>query len=189
MPGKLHEAQCRPPESFAMPLRLLHDRRLQALRVLDIDSLHIAVELLLGVLLVVSSPRDTDPDPVRAALDTRLPNLLVQLRIDSDVGGSLGDGFVSNETLATAPSPCVPSLPCGRNRVGRCQPYHCLLRKLLDLLDGMRSPLLEGDAMQLFSPLAPPRPISTGVPANVRACEGGWCTLERRHRQWPTAAA
>lgn len=33
-------------------------------------------------------------------------------------------------------------------------PYHSLLRKLLDLLDGPRSPLLESHTMQLLNPSA-----------------------------------
>jgi len=39
---------------------LFHDGCYQALGILDIDGLNIAVELLLGVLLVVSSTADAD---------------------------------------------------------------------------------------------------------------------------------
>lgn len=44
----------------ARPLLLLHDDRHQALGVLNVDGLDVAVELLLGILLVVSSAADAD---------------------------------------------------------------------------------------------------------------------------------
>jgi len=68
---------------------LLDDNRLETLGVLDVDGLDVAVQLLLGALLVVTSPRDADAEPEWAALDTLLPDLLVQLGVDPDVGGAL----------------------------------------------------------------------------------------------------
>lgn len=63
------------------PFLLLHDNRHQTLGILDVDGLHVAVELLLGVLLVVSSTADADAESVRNTLDTLLPDLLVQLGV------------------------------------------------------------------------------------------------------------
>lgn len=62
---------------------------MQALGVLNVDGLHVAVELLLGALLVVTSPGDADAESVRNALDALLPDLLVQLGIQADVRGAL----------------------------------------------------------------------------------------------------
>ena len=67
----------------------LHHDRLQALWVLDVDRLHVAVELLLGALLVVTSPGDADAQPVWDTLDTLLPDLLIQLGVEADVGRTL----------------------------------------------------------------------------------------------------
>ena len=69
--------------------RVLHHGRLQALWVLHIDGLHVAVQLLLGALLVVSLPRDAHPQSVWNALDPGLPHLLVELRVETDVMGTL----------------------------------------------------------------------------------------------------
>lgn len=68
---------------------LLDDNSHQTLRVLDVDGLDVAVELLLGVLLVVSSSANAYADSVGNALDTLLPDLLVQLRVDADISGLL----------------------------------------------------------------------------------------------------
>lgn len=62
---------------------------MQTLGVLDVDGLDEAVQLLLGVLLVVSPPRDADAESVGNALDTGLPHLLVQLGVQADIGGAL----------------------------------------------------------------------------------------------------
>ena len=62
---------------------------MEALGVLDVDGLDVAVELLLGALLVVTSPRDADAESVGNALDTLLPDLLVELGVDTDIGGAL----------------------------------------------------------------------------------------------------
>lgn len=80
--------------AFAPPSPLfrlfLYDHRGETLGVLDVDGLNVAVQLLLGTLLVVSSAGNADADPVGNALDALLPNLLVELGVDTDVGGALG---------------------------------------------------------------------------------------------------
>ena len=64
---------------------LLNNGGLQTLRVLDVHSLHVGVQLLLGVLLVVTLTADAHAEAERNALDTGLPDLLVQLRVETDV--------------------------------------------------------------------------------------------------------
>jgi hypothetical protein len=68
---------------------LLDDNSVEALGVLDVDGLDVAVQLLLGALLVVTPAGDADAESEGAALDTLLPDLLVQLGVDPDVGGAL----------------------------------------------------------------------------------------------------
>jgi hypothetical protein len=74
---------------FFLSLLLLDDDRGETLGVLDVHGLDVAVELLLGTLLVVSPPRDADAEPVGDALDTLLPDLLVELGVQADIGGTL----------------------------------------------------------------------------------------------------
>lgn len=61
----------------------------QALGILNVDGLDVAVELLLGVLLVVSSAADADTESVRDTLDTLLPDLLVELGVEANIGSAL----------------------------------------------------------------------------------------------------
>ena len=70
---------------------VLHDNGLQTLALLlfDIHGLHVAVKLLLRALLVVTLPRDSHTQSIWDALDARLPDLLVQLRIETNVGCAL----------------------------------------------------------------------------------------------------
>jgi len=82
-------AHSRFPQFCCCQPLLLDDNRVQTLGVLDVDGLHIAVELLLGALLVVTPPRDADAEPVANTLDTLLPDLLVQLGVEADIGGTL----------------------------------------------------------------------------------------------------
>lgn len=70
---------------------LLDNDRVEALGVLDVDSLDVAVELLLGALLVVTSSGNADAQSVGDALDTVLPDLLVQGGVDADIGGTLDE--------------------------------------------------------------------------------------------------
>ena len=62
---------------------------MKTLGVLDVDGLDVAVELLLGALLVVTSPGNADAESERNTLDTLLPDLLVQLGVEADIGGTL----------------------------------------------------------------------------------------------------
>ena len=111
------KAQCRPktdhgpvsiPPVFVVHPLLLDDNRVQTLGVLDVDGLHVAVELLLGALLVVTPPGDADAEPVRNALDTLLPDLLVELGVHADVDGTLRAISVSLQYVTPAPvqQPC-----------------------------------------------------------------------------------
>lgn len=67
----------------------LNNNRGEALGVLDVHSLNVAVQLLLGTLLVVSSSGNSHADSVVDTLDTVLPDLLVELGVDSDISGTL----------------------------------------------------------------------------------------------------
>lgn len=71
------------------PSLLLHNDRGEAAGVLDVDGLDVGVELLLGVLLVVTAAGDADAQAVGDALDTLLPDSLVQLGVQADIGGAL----------------------------------------------------------------------------------------------------
>jgi hypothetical protein len=65
------------------------NNRDKALGVLDIDGLNAAVQLLLGVLLVVTTPADAHTQSVWDTFDALLPHLLVQLRVEANVRGAL----------------------------------------------------------------------------------------------------
>lgn len=60
-------------------LLILNDLRLQTLRILNIHSLDIAIQLLLGTLLIVSLSGDADAETERHALDAGFPDFLVEL--------------------------------------------------------------------------------------------------------------
>ncbi len=62
-------------------LSILDNLGVQTLGVLDVDSLDVGVELLLGALLVVTLTGDADTETERNALNTGLPDLLVQLGV------------------------------------------------------------------------------------------------------------
>ena len=66
----------------------LNDLSLETLGRGNIDSLDVREKLLLSTLLVVCLSRDADSDSVRNALDTTLPELLVQLGVESDIRGT-----------------------------------------------------------------------------------------------------
>lgn len=76
-------------------LRILNDSGLETLGVLDVDGLDVGVQLLLGTLLVVSLTADADAEAEWNALDAGLPDLLVQLRVEANVGGALRKQQVS----------------------------------------------------------------------------------------------
>lgn len=71
-------------------LSVLNDSGVQTLGVLDVDSLDVGVQLLLGTLLVVTLAGNADPETERNTLDTGFPDLLVQLGVETDVLGALG---------------------------------------------------------------------------------------------------
>ena len=66
----------------------LDDGRLESLGRLAGHVRDERVELLLGVLLVVSLAGDAESHPVWDGLDAHLPNLLVELRVEPDVLGA-----------------------------------------------------------------------------------------------------
>lgn len=70
-------------------LSILNQSSLQSLRILNIDGLDVAVQTLGSTLLVVTLSRDADTESVWNALDTCLPDLLVQLGIETNIGGAL----------------------------------------------------------------------------------------------------
>jgi len=71
------------------PLSILDKDSLETLGVLDVDSLDIGVELLLGALLVVTLTGDADTETEGNALDAGLPDLLVELGVEADVRSAL----------------------------------------------------------------------------------------------------
>ena len=71
------------------PLSILDKDGLETLGVLDVDSLDIGVELLLGALLVVTLTGDADTETEGNALDAGFPDLLVELGVEADVGSAL----------------------------------------------------------------------------------------------------
>ncbi len=58
-------------------LRILYKCGRQSLRILDIDGLHVAVQLLLRAFLIVTLSRDSYAQSEWATLDACLPHLLV----------------------------------------------------------------------------------------------------------------
>lgn len=64
-----------------IPLSILNNLGVETLGVLDVDGLDVGVELLLGALLVVTLTGDADTETERNALDTGLPDLLVELGV------------------------------------------------------------------------------------------------------------
>jgi len=80
-------------------LCVLNNGGLETLRVLDVDSLDVAVELLLGALLVVTLSRDAHAQSEWNTLDTGLPDLLVQLWVEADILGALRENMSANPTL------------------------------------------------------------------------------------------
>lgn len=80
-----------PPVAFSLSaFALLVNRgREEALGVVDVHRLHVAVQLLLGALLVVTLPGNPHAESVGNALDAALPDLLVELGVEADVRGTL----------------------------------------------------------------------------------------------------
>jgi hypothetical protein len=61
----------------------------QTLGVLDVDSLDVGVQTLLGTLLVVTLAGDANTETEGDTLDTGLPDLLVEGGVETDVLGTL----------------------------------------------------------------------------------------------------
>ena len=70
-------------------LVVLDDSGVETLGVLDVDSLYVRVQLLLGALLIVTLTRDADTETEWHTLDTGFPDLLVQLGVKADILGAL----------------------------------------------------------------------------------------------------
>jgi len=64
------------------------DNCLQALEGCNGNEASIRVELLLGILLVITLALKLDADPVRHSFHTLRPELLVELRVDANVLGA-----------------------------------------------------------------------------------------------------
>lgn len=62
---------------------------MQTLGVLDVDSLDVGVQTLLGALLIVTLAGDADAQAEGDTLDAGLPDLLVQGGVKTDVLGAL----------------------------------------------------------------------------------------------------
>ena len=62
---------------------------METLGLLDVDSLDVRVQSLLGALLVVTLTGDADTHAEWNALDTGFPDLLVELGVQTDVLGAL----------------------------------------------------------------------------------------------------
>ena len=131
-------------------LVVLDDGGVEALGVLDVDSLDVGVELLLGALLVVTLTGDADAEAERNTLDAGLPDLLVELGVEADVLGALGS---------------VSGYSNRNERVGKT--HHGLLSESTDLLDGAGSPLLEAHAMDLLASVLAYVPLS--LPPDTRS--------------------
>lgn len=70
-------------------LCVLDNGGLQTLGLLDVDGLDVAIQLLLGALLVVTLAGDADAQTEGDALDAGLPDLLVQKGVKADILGAL----------------------------------------------------------------------------------------------------
>jgi len=73
--------------------------RVETLRILDVDGLNVRKQSVLCSLFVVTLARDTDTKSVRNTLDSLLPDLLVQLRVETDVLGTLFSRSVSQRSI------------------------------------------------------------------------------------------
>ena len=69
---------------------LVADLGLESLEGSDGDVRDVGVQLLLGLLIVVTLAGQADADAVLDGLDTLGPDLLVQAGVDTDIGGTHG---------------------------------------------------------------------------------------------------
>ena len=70
-------------------LCILNNSRLETLGILNIDRLNVAVQFLFCIFFVISLSRDSDAESEWTTLDTSLPDLLVQLGIETNIGCAL----------------------------------------------------------------------------------------------------
>ena len=70
-------------------LLVVDNSGVETLGLLDVDGVDHRVQLLLGVLLVVTLAGDADTQTEGNALDTGFPDLLVELGVEADVLGAL----------------------------------------------------------------------------------------------------
>ena len=84
--------QCPFSVVVATNLLVVNNSSVETLGLLDVDSLDVRVELLLGALLVVTLTGDAHTETEGNALDTAFPDLLVQLGVEADVAGALLHG-------------------------------------------------------------------------------------------------
>ena len=77
------------PISWLIHLCVFNNGGGQALGVLDIDGLDVAIKLLLGTLLIVTLTGDTNTESEWYTFDAGFPDLLVELRVNADVLGAL----------------------------------------------------------------------------------------------------
>lgn len=89
VPGKKKERKLFCPLILVHLNLLVNNGGVQTLGVLDVDGLHVGVQLLLGILLVVTLTRDAHTQTEGDTLDTGFPDLLVQLGVETDVLGAL----------------------------------------------------------------------------------------------------
>jgi hypothetical protein len=80
-------------------LSILNKNGLQSLCILDVDRLNVAVQALRCTLLIVTLSRDSDTESEWAALDTSLPDLLVQLGIEANIGSTLDSSISTPDDL------------------------------------------------------------------------------------------
>ena len=125
------------------------------LLLLDIDSLDVAVQLLLGALLVVSLSADAHAQSEGDAFDAALPDLLVQLWVETDVAGSLSERERQVSERLVIGSAHEERFNETRKNFDVTElfwqtAYHRQLGELLDLLDCSWGTLLERYAMDLW---------------------------------------
>lgn len=137
------------PAAVLLNPLFLDNHRGETAGVLDVHGLHVAVQLLLGILLVISSPGNSHTESVGNALDATLPDLLIQLGIEAHIGGTLQTVVSISFLCYPAGQPSQASWTSDQFQVfeGLKKSYHGLGGEVSNLLDGTRSALLESDAV------------------------------------------
>lgn len=79
------------PSLHPKRLRILNGSSQQTLWILDVDSLDIRIQAFCCTFLVISLSADSDTKTVWNSLNTSFPDLLVQLWIETDIGGTLNN--------------------------------------------------------------------------------------------------